>query len=687
MKKENFRGADRKRRPAKLDRRSGLRRLLEQMLLALIVTLIVEGFNQGSPERMLRYLGERTLYFGMNWLVVLTTLSFTELVKHRRALSLTLSVLWCVLGFANYMVCHNRTQPLVSGDLIITPEIFGMITIYFSWFEIILMFAGIVAVIFGILWLFSHTAKVRRVNYARAIGTVVLMSCLTICLGTLGISFGLIPETFGDRVNAYRDYGFSTCFTFKFAAYGVSKPDAYSPETVGEILDEIEQPAATAAPAATAVPAARFGEADGLDQPNIVFVQLESFFDVNSVIGAEFSEDPTPVFHELIENWPSAKLYVPTIGGGTANVEFEVMSGLNMDFFGAGEVPYNTIIQEVTCETIADTLRERGYYSTALHNNTGFFFSRNEVYANLGYDRFVPLEYMPYPQYNKTGWAHDAILTGEIMKVMQGSAQRDLVFAISVEAHGKYAETYAPEEGDVEILALPEEAYLAPFQNYVNVLPDVDRFIGELVAALEAYDEPTVLVLYGDHLPALGLEEEMLTTGDLYASRYVIWNNYGADFTARDMEAYRLSADLFSQLGISDGVMTRFHQSYAIDEEGEEYLEKLQTLEYDLLYGEQEAYGERGAYAPTDIVYGAEPILLHSAERAYGRLLVKGENFTEFSRIACGEGVLETVFIDSATLAAPLSEGNLKLLTGGVAVAQINNDGKELGRTAEIALP
>lgn len=180
MKKENFRGADRKRRPAKLDRRSGLRRLLEQMLLALIVTLIVEGFNQGSPERMLRYLGERTLYFGMNWLVVLTTLSFTELVKHRRALSLTLSVLWCVLGFANYMVCHNRTQPLVSGDLIITPEIFGMITIYFSWFEIILMFAGIVAVIFGILWLFSHTAKVRRVNYARAIGTVVLMSCLTI---------------------------------------------------------------------------------------------------------------------------------------------------------------------------------------------------------------------------------------------------------------------------------------------------------------------------------------------------------------------------------------------------------------------------------------------------------------------------------------------------------------------------
>ncbi|MBQ8506297.1 MAG: LTA synthase family protein [Clostridia bacterium] len=681
MKKEKKAQDVKKRRPVKYDRRPAWKRILELMLMALVVTLIVEGFNQGTPARMLRYLTQRTMYFGLNWLMILTTLSITELVKHRRALSWTMSVLWCVLGFANYMICRNRTQPMVSGDLIITREIFGMITIYFSWLEIILMFAAIVAVLFGIIFLFSRTARARRVNYAFGLGSVVFMVCLTICLNTLCVSFGLIPETFGDRVNAYRDYGFATCFTFKFGSHGISKPDEYSSEAVEEIMDEIEAPAATDAPAA-----ARFSAEDHLDQPNIVFVQLESFFDVDTVIGAEFSEDPTPVFHELIKNWPSAELYVPTIGGGTANVEFEVMSGMNMDFFGAGEAPYNTIIQEVTCETIANTLRERGYYSTAFHNNTGFFFSRNEVYANLGYDRFVPLEYMLYPEYNEVGWAHDTILTDEILRVMQGSAERDLVFAISVEAHGKYAETYVPEEGDIEILALPEEAYLAPFQNYINVLPDVDKFIGELLSTLESYDEPTVVILYGDHLPALGLDSEMLTTGDLYASRYVIWNNYGADFTAHDMEAYRLSADLLSQLGVSGGVMTKFHQSYPIDESGAEYLEKLQTLEYDLLYGEQEAYGESGAYQPTNIVYGADPIVIDSVERKYGRLLVTGDNFTEFSRIVSGENVLETIFIDKNTLAAALSEENTKLLGPSIAVAQINNDGKELGRTGEYTI-
>ena len=669
-------------RPVKIDRRGGLRRALELMLMAFVVTLLVEGFNQETPARMIRYLTERTMYFGLNFLVVLSSLSITELVKHRRALSWTLSFIWVGLGFANYMVCHNRTQPLVSGDLLITWEIFAMITTYFTWPQIILMFAGVLALIFGVIWMFSRTAKVRRVNYARSAAVVALMLSLTVLVSLLGLNFGLIPETFGDRVNAYRDYGFTTCFTFTFGTQGISKPSEYSPETVEEIMEEIEAPEPTEAP----VSVSRFGAEDALDRPNIVFLQLESFFDVDTVIGAEFSEDPTPVYHELLKNWPTAELYVPTIGGGTANVEFEVMSGMNMDFFGAGEAPYNTIIQEVTCETIANTLRSHGYYTTALHNNTGFFFSRNAVYANLGYDRFVSLEYMLYPEYNEIGWAHDTVLTDEIMGVMQNSPERDLIFAISVEAHGKYADTYEPEEGDIAILSLPEDAYLAPFQNYVNVLPDVDKFIGEMIAALESYDEPTIVVLYGDHLPALGLDSEMLTTGDLYASRYVIWNNYGADFTARDMQAYRLSADLLEQLGMTGGVMTSFHQSYPINEEGAEYLDKLQTLEYDLLYGAQEAYGETGAYAPTDIVYGVNPITIETVEQKYGRLLVSGDNFTEFSKVVSGENVLETLFIDHTRLAVALNAESEKLFGESIAVAQINADGKEMGRTAEFRL-
>ena len=668
------------RRRVKYDATPGWLRALKLLLMSLVVALIVEFFNQGSPARMLAYLTQRPLYFLMNWLIVLTSLSLSELIKHRKAMAWTLSALWIGLGFANYMVCRNRTQPLVSGDLILTPEIVGMVTVYFSWPQIILGCVAILGLIVGLITMFSRTAKCRRVNYAHAVGSIAALVCFTFCLSLLALKFGYIPETFSNRVDAYHDYGFTTCFTYTFGATGISKPDEYSTEVVEEILEEIEEPQTTEAPLR-----ARFDADDDLARPNIVFIQLESFFDVNSVIDAEFSRDPTPNFHALLSEWPTAELYVPTIGGGTANVEFEVMSGMNMDFFGAGEAPYNTIIQEVTCETIANTLRSHGYYSTALHNNTGTFFSRNEDYAQLGYDRFDPLEYMLSPTYNKVGWCHDAVLTDEILRVMQNSDQRDLIFAISVESHGKYADTYEYTDGDIEILSLPEDAYLEPFQNYINILPAVDQFIGELLEALSSYDEPVLAVFYGDHLPALGLTAEMLTTGDLYASRYVIWNNYGAEFEAKDMQAYRLSAELLRQLGVSDGVMTKFHQSYPLDEEGEEYIEKLKTLEYDLLYGEQEAYGAQGPYAPTNLQLGVDPITIDSAELEYGRLLVSGDNFTEYSAVISGENVLETVFIDKEHLAVRITADERALLGESICVAQINPDGKELGRTAEFS--
>ena len=674
-----------KARPVKIDRAGFPSRLLEMVGLAVAVALIVEGFNQGTVPRMLRYLTQRPLYFGINCLVILAFLSISELFKRRRAMNWTISVIWVTLGVVNHVVTHNRTLPLAGGDLFITYEVARLITVYFSWLEIIAIFATAVAVIVGLAWLFSTTARRRRVNYAFGACVVALMTLLVFGTNMMCIKAGLMPDVFPDRVNSYKEYGFTTCFTFTFGQKGIEKPEEYSSETVEEILDEVED---TVEPEAqpTAVPAAQRFSAEEMQRPNIVFLQLESFFDVDTMLETELSGDPTPNLHRLLREWPSAMLYVPTVGGGTANVEFEVMSGLNMDFFGAGETPYNSIIQEVSCETIANTLRGHGYVSTAMHNNTGTFFSRNQVYANLGYDRFDSLEYMLYPEYNRVGWAHDRVLTGEILRALETTQERDLIFAIGVESHGKYGETYTPEEGDIEVLSAPEELYIEPFRNYVNIIRPVDEFLGSITEALEAYDEPVVMVMYGDHLPGVGLTQEMLSDGDLYASKYIIWNNYGAEFEAPDMQAYRLSAELLRQLGVTDGVMNKFHQAYPVDETGEEYLQKLQILEYDMLYGDQETYGEAGAPEPTDLQMGIEPIRVESAVLEYGRLLVTGENFTEYSAVVAGESVLDTVFIDTQHIAVQVARGGDAEFAQSIAVAQINNDGAELGRTEEISV-
>ncbi len=660
-----------------------LRRLAELMITALIVTLIVEGFNQSTVPRMISYLTHRTAFFLLNYLVMLTVLSVVNIFKRRRALLVTLSAIWIILGFANYMVCHNRTLPLIGADLILAKGTVELVTVYFTWPQIICGFLAALALVIGLIRLFSCLPRRRKVNYATSVGLTAGLILLTLCINMLCIKAGALPDHYSERVVNYRECGFTTCFVFSFGEQGIDEPDEYSQETVDEILEEIDESEDTQT---TQAAETRFDESDNLDRPNIIFLQLESFFDVDTVVGAEFSRDPTPNYHALLENWPNGTLYVPTIGGGTANVEFEVMSGMNMDFFGAGETPYNTIMQEVTCETLPYILRDYGYSSTALHNNTAVFFSRNEVYADLGFDRFDALEYMLNPQYTKVGWSRDIILKDEILTALESTDSRDLLLTITVESHGKYGDTYEYKRGDIETLSLPEDAYLAPFQNYVNTVSDVDDFILQLTEALESYDEPVVLVLYGDHLPGLGLTTDMLESGDFYAGRYIIWNNYGADFDAPDMEAYRLGAELTRQLGMSGGVLNKFHQSYDPGEKGDEYLEKLRLLEYDMLYGDQGAYGESGTYQPTDLQLGLIPVTAESAELEYGRLLVTGTRFTQFSTIISGDEKLDTVYIDNEHIAAKLSSEQQEKLGGRVCVAQVTSEGEELSRTEEIVV-
>ena len=421
-----------------------------------------------------------------------------------------------------------------------------------------------------------------------------------------------------------------------------------------------------------------FDEDDNLAQPNIVFVQLESFFDVSTIKGCELSKDPTPCFNRISRNFPSGLLYVPTIGGGTANTEFEVLTGLNLEFFGAGEFPYNTILQQTAVESINTDLRAYGYVSTAMHNNSATFYSRNIVYPNLGFDRFVSLEYMQDMKYNALGWAKDGELTGEVLRALESTEARDMVMCISVESHGKYADTYEPAEGDVEVLSLPETIPLAPFQNFVNILPATDEFLKDLIHTLARFEEPTVVVAYGDHLPAMEFENHMLTTGSIYASRYVIWNNYGKKFEAPDLQAYRLGANLMKQLGFTGGVITKYHQANDPGETGEEYLDKLEMLQYDMLYGEMEAYEGASPIAASDMVMGSVPVEIEDVSLEYHRLLVSGENFNEFSTIMIDDSPIATAYVDRNHIVARVDD---PAAITHFTVAQVAKDGTVLSQT------
>ena len=647
------------------------------LLVSLAVALAVEALNHRTLAKLGVFLAEHPWMFLLNVWIIFNTFLFAEIFRRRRGVRWVIGILWVVLGIVNYIVQRTRVLPLTTRDVLLIPDGMRMITVYFTWYEIVGIFGGGALLIAGLVLLVVKSRPRGPFNRLASVSAFCVVTALTLVAGKVSVEFGSIDWEKTSLVDAYQNYGFAYGFTYTFADFGITRPSDYSEEMVEEIADDIadEDAPLVVEPEATAEP-----EEPTVLTPNVVFVQLESFFNVHDLLEAEYSQNPIPVFSDLMENWPSGQLKVPSVGGGTANTEFEVLSGMNLDYFGAGEFPYNTILRDTACETICFNLKPLGYTATAIHNYTGTFYGRNTVYAQLGFDCFVPQEYMNGLTYNALGWARDSVLTGEIVKAMRATEGQDFVFAVTVQSHGKYPST--PVEGldGIDVLSCPETVDAVMLKNFVNELSEVDAFLGELIEEMEDWDEPVVLVLYGDHLPALGIEDEDLRTGDMYQTSYVIWNNFGLDMQGGDLQAFQLSAYVLGQLGIENGVLNRFHQTFGSDCEEEDYITFLRVLEYDMLYGEHVIYEGDAPYEPTDLRLGCEPIVCeyYTYDPATATISVYGENFTTYSDILVDGQRRNAVFADETRL---IARANGVTEDSEVCVGQFTREGEELGRT------
>ena len=176
----------------------------------------------------------------------------------------------------------------------------------------------------------------------------------------------------------------------------------------------------------------------------------------------------------------------------------------------------------------------------------------------------------------------------------------------------------------------------------------MDCFLKELTETLEEYDEDIVLVVYGDHLPALDMTEEELKTGDLYKTQYIIWSNFGMQKQDEDVATYEITSHLFERLGISAGMMTKFHQNH---EDDKDYKAKLEALSYDMLYGKYYIYGGSNPYEASDMRMGVKEIKIDKIVKIGDKYYIKGESFTEYSKISLEGKVLKTVYLGPEILA------------------------------------
>lgn len=618
--------------------------------LSMMIHMVIEALGRKSIGMMVQYMGEAPLVFLLNTLIIALPFVILFFTRRKSFVLAIVSMLWLMAGVVNGFLLTFRTTPFTAADFRLVKYGINMITTYMTWPQILLSAAGCFLAAAGcfLIWKKAPVSQ-QKVSYPKSVLLAVVS--LAVVLGSLawGMQTGMVAGRFGNIGQAYKDYGFPYCFSNSLFNTGISKPKSYDSQTVAMIEESL-------------IPENNYPLQEN-KTPNIIMIQLESFFDPLLYRNYSFETDPIPFFRNLKNSYPSGFLNVPSVGAGTANTEFECLTGMNLDFFGPGEYPYKTILQKTTCESMAFDLKKLGYGTHAIHNNEATFYDRHKVFSQLGFDTFTPIEYMYDVKRNQTGWCKDEILVDEITKALDSTQEQDFIYTISVQGHGAYPD----------------------FEYYCEQIHEMDNFIKKLIYTLRGRKEPTVVVMYGDHLPGFAWEAADMKNNSLFQTPYVIWNNMNLPVKKRNLESYQLTAYLLDLLNIHEGTMIRYHQKnlHEWGADQEQYLADMKVLEYDMLYGGQEIYNGENPFEPTQLQMGITPIQVDFLSYREPNLLVFGENFNEYSKVYLGDKALETMYVwPQLLIVKDVPEKKVRERESELTVKQVGKDKVPLGEAA-----
>ena len=610
--------------------------LILQALGCAVLYFVIEAICRHSFTEAWTYMTTKPLVFAYNAAFIFTTMLIVYLFRKRIFWRIFVGSLWLFLGIVNGVLLLNRVTPFTGPDVKNLTDGLSIAKKYLTHTQMTIgaVLLGIAVLILLIILIRSpkYRGKLKyKVNIPLVLVGVLAFGGIT----QLALEKRVLSNYFGNIAIAYEDYGYPYCLATTIFNTGISAPRDYSKSEIKRIEKSEEN-----------LPETKEGS-----HPNILFLQLESFFDPTLVNYLELSEDPIPNFRKLMKEYSSGYYKVPSVGAGTANTEFESITGMSLHYFGPGEYPYKSILKETTCESAPYVLKNLGYTAHAVHNNEANFYGRRSIFPNLGFDTFTSAEYMKDEnQKNSLGWTKDSVLTDEIVKCLDSTEGPDYVYTISVQGHGDYPSEPVLENPEITVSGAPTDELNNKWEYYVNQIHEMDKFVKELTTKLADYPEPVVLVMYGDHLPTMGLKVEDLENRYLYQTEYVIWDNMGLKRKQENIASYQIAAEVMNRVGIHDGTIFRYHQTRR---NTKNYQVDLEVLQYDMLYGKRYVYGEDGEtpYERVKLQMGALPVTLERIEKSgEDTWYFYGENFTASSRVEVNEEIQDTVYVSPSIL-------------------------------------
>ncbi len=457
-----------------------------------------------------------------------------------------------VSGMTEHYVLTFRNVPLFPWDLKSVGTAATIVDNYDFSFTYAIA-ASICALMLILILGFKFKSKISfdfdsiKENFRKQTGIFVRVVACLLVLVILGgyvyylnldrsyTDFGMYPYLFTPKV-VYSRNGFTVAFLSMLRYLNVSKPDGYSDEQL-EALKAISD---------TYAKEQNEDINSDAEKPNIIVIMNEAFSDLSVLTGTELETNVPymPFLDSLEENTVKGNLHVSVLGGNTANTEFEFLTGLSMAYLPTGSIPYQQYI-DGELPSLASQLKDLGYDTLALHpyNSTGW--DRNTVYPWMGFDKSI----------FRTALKNATILRQYVTDISVyryiinefGKKDDDpmFVFNVTMQNHGSYTKTYENfNYQSVTVKGLENDVKLS---TYLSLIRESDDAIKYLISYFEHYDEPTIIMMFGDHQPAATVsskllkkygvklnEEDINDVEKRYIVPFYIWANYDIEEAEHD---------------------------------------------------------------------------------------------------------------------------------------------------------
>lgn len=590
------------------------RLLIESLLIFLIVAII----TRGDISMLWSFLTEHSLAAFMNYMLILSILSVSVFFRKKVFVRSLISLFIILLSLVSAIVNFYRNMPLQIYDFISYKEAISVANTFMGTKNIVIISCVLVLLVISMVVVYIKSKKYKRIGSIYNIVFFVVIVLVFSLSSTFLRKNKIIEPMNWDIKGSYEQNGFMYSLYDSFILSFRKKPDGYSEEAVYKIRQEIDNKER------------EDRRVISKNTPQVVYIQLEAFMDPTRIEGIEFEKDPIPNIRKLMKNHTSGLVNVPVTGGGTARTEYEVLSGFSFDYLNPGEIPYETFLSNKESISMATHFNSMGYSTTSMHNFYYRFYNRGVGYKNLGFNQFIPFETMTSVEYNPKYWPKDFVLNKYIMsKINSGS--KNLVFTVTVQGHSKYP----TEKMNIDMpIKIKKSKYSKEetnqIQYYANQMYETDRDMGELVDMINKSKKPTIIAMYGDHLPALEVFSKRLSKLDLFDSLFVIYDNFGAEkqTVPKNFQAYQLSTMVDKMAGIKYSPIEKLH-AYLMEDK--DYQKKLSMIQYDVLFGKK--YFLKDSEMPKSEGYsvGVNNFLINKVEKKGNNYNITGSGFNRFT--------------------------------------------------------